>query len=172
MLGDVLIKEYNLAFIPLEVDVLSLEMEHAAREIFLVNLSRGRCVDRGEARRWSELTFVPCPSSSRSSFSGGRRNLDLLFGSSSSPSSEGLRCHPSHRRKGRCSKGSSCFSSLSRPLSCSSSFDTVRADPMTSAAPHLQPILFHISHSRTNSKPSVKPTPLPLLSLSRPKSTR
>ncbi|KAL7412422.1 vacuolar protein sorting 33A [Mrakia frigida] len=35
VLGDVLIKEYNLAFIPLEVDVLSLEMEHAAREIFL-----------------------------------------------------------------------------------------------------------------------------------------
>lgn len=37
VLGDVVIKEYNLAFIPLEPDVLSLEMENAAREIFLVS---------------------------------------------------------------------------------------------------------------------------------------
>lgn len=39
VLGDVVIKEYNLAFIPLEPDVLSLEMENAAREIFLVSLT-------------------------------------------------------------------------------------------------------------------------------------
>lgn len=40
VLGDVVIKEYNLAFIPLESDVLSLEMENAAREIFLVSTRR------------------------------------------------------------------------------------------------------------------------------------
>ena len=53
MLGDVLIKEFNLAFIPLEVDVLSLEMEHAAREIFLVSLGRSRFEE--EARGRGEL---------------------------------------------------------------------------------------------------------------------
>ncbi|CDZ97750.1 Vacuolar sorting protein VPS33/slp1 (Sec1 family) [Phaffia rhodozyma] len=35
VLGDVKLEEYNLSFIPLENDVLSLELEHAAKEIFL-----------------------------------------------------------------------------------------------------------------------------------------
>lgn len=37
VLGDVKIEEFNLNFIPLENDVLSLELEHAAKEIFLVS---------------------------------------------------------------------------------------------------------------------------------------
>lgn len=40
VLGDVTLTEYNLAFIPLEPDVLSLEMDHASKEIFAVSLPR------------------------------------------------------------------------------------------------------------------------------------
>lgn len=56
MLGDISIREYPLYFIPLEHDVLSLELEKSFSELFLVNgpPSNSRCgsnVDMAEAER-------------------------------------------------------------------------------------------------------------------------
>lgn len=45
VLGDVVLKSYELGFLPVEKDVLSLELESSAKDIFLVSslICSGTC---------------------------------------------------------------------------------------------------------------------------------